>query len=226
MTSHSNDGPPTLIRRGGSVQAFGATATRMPRRLFPWAILIATALVPLPAQAHDGTGLAGGLLAGLSHPLSGLDHLLAMVAVGLWGAFLGRPLLYVLPMLFPGMMVVGAAMGMWGVPLPPVELGIALSVITLGGLILLAVRAPIAVACLVVGMFALFHGYAHGAELPSAMDPIGYSAGFVFSTGALHVLGIGLGTLRARAVGELALRGVGGVIMAIGGWFLFAAVSA
>lgn len=191
-----------------------------------WTLLLLGGLASVPAHAHDGTGLAGGLLAGLSHPVSGLDHLLAMIAVGLWGAFLGRPLLYVLPMLFPGLMVVGAAMGMWAVPIPPVELGIALSVVTLGGMILLAVRAPVAIACLIVGLFALFHGYAHGAELPSAMDPIGYSAGFVISTGALHLIGIALGTLRARPSGELFLRGMGGAIMAIGGWFLLAAVRA
>lgn len=132
------------------------------------------ALVAVRAQAHDGTGLAGGFAAGLWHPISGLDHLLAMVSVGLWGAFLGRPLIYVLPMVFPGMMVVGAAIGMNGIELPQTEVGIAASVITLGVMILFAVRAPIAVACAVVGLFALFHGYAHGAELPSAADPIGY----------------------------------------------------
>ena len=184
------------------------------------------ALVALPAQAHDGTGLAGGFVAGFLHPVSGLDHLLAMVSVGLWGAFLGRPLIYILPMVFPGMMVVGAAVGMSGMTLPPVEVGIALSVVTLGVMILFAVRAPIAVACAIVGLFAVFHGYAHGAELPSAADPIGYSAGFVVSTGLLHLVGIALGTLRATPAGTLALRAAGGVIMVIGGWFLVQAVGA
>lgn len=225
-TSQSIVGRATLVRQRTAVQALGARAASKPGSGSRLALLVAAALVPLPAQAHDGTGVAGGVLAGAYHPLAGLDHLLAMIAVGLWGAFLGRPLLYVLPMLFPGLMVVGAAMGMWEVPLPPVEIGISLSVVMLGGLILLAVRAPIALACLVVGVFALFHGYAHGAELPLAMDPIGYSAGFVLSTGALHLLGIALGTLRTRPGGELALRGAGGAIMAIGGWFLLTAVSA
>ena len=183
------------------------------------------ALVALPAAAHDGTGLPGGFIAGFLHPLSGLDHLLAMVSVGLWGAFLGRPLVYALPMVFPTAMALGGAVGMAGVALPPVELGIAASVLILGMMILFAVRAPVAVACLVVGMFALFHGYAHGAELPSAADPVGYSAGFVLCTGLLHLAGIALGLLRALPAGTLALRAAGGAIALSGMWFLFAAVA-
>lgn len=178
------------------------------------------ALIPVAAEGHQGTGLPGGFVSGFLHPLSGPDHMLAMVSVGLWGAFLGRPLIYLLPMIFPAMMVVGGAVGMAGVPLPPVELGIALSVVTLGLMILLAVRPPIAIACAVVGLFALFHGYAHGAELPSAADPVGYSAGFVLSTGLLHVAGIGLGLLRGLPLGSAALRATGGAIAATGVWFL------
>ena len=182
------------------------------------------ALISSRAEAHQGTGLAGGFAAGLWHPISGLDHLLAMVSVGLWGAFLGRPLIYLLPVIFPGMMVVGAAIGMSGVPLPPVEVGIAMSIVTLGMMILFAVRAPIPVACGIVGLFALFHGYAHGAELPSAADPIGYSAGFVLCTGTLHLAGIALGMVRSLPMGTIALRGVGGGIVAVGGWFLYTAI--
>jgi urease accessory protein len=115
-----------------------------------------------PAAAHLGTGLPGGFVSGFIHPFSGLDHLLAMVSVGLWGAFLGRPLIYVLPVVFPVMMVVGAIMGMFVVPLPPVELGIALSVLVLGGCIALSIKAPVWVASLIVAVFAVFHGYAHG----------------------------------------------------------------
>ncbi|MDQ3074301.1 MAG: HupE/UreJ family protein [Pseudomonadota bacterium] len=183
-------------------------------------------MVATPAHAHEGTGLAGGFVAGLLHPVSGLDHLLAMVSVGIWGAFLGRPLIYVLPIVFPGMMVVGAAIGMAGIGFPPVELGIAVSVVTLGFMILLAVRAPIVVACAIVGVFALFHGYAHGAELPSAADPIGYSAGFVLCTGFLHLVGIALGMLRATRIGTIALRAAGGGIALLGAWFMIAAVGA
>ncbi|WP_309603523.1 HupE/UreJ family protein [Sphingomonas sp.] len=178
-----------------------------------------------PAMAHDGTGLAGGFVAGFLHPLSGPDHMLAMISVGLWGAFLGRPLVYALPMIFPTVMVIGAGMGMVGVPLPPVEIGIALSVLTLGLLILFAVRAPLWVACAIVAMFGLFHGYAHGLELPSAADPIGYSTGFVLSTGLLHLTGIALGLLKVSKAGALALRGAGGVIAVFGALFWMGVVT-
>lgn len=173
-------------------------------------------LAAAPAAAHSGTGLPGGFLAGLLHPLTGFDHLLAMVAVGLWGAFLGRPLLYLLPVIFPLMMVAGAEIGMLDLPLPPVELGIALSVLTLGAAIAFAWKAPVWLACPIVGVFALFHGYAHGRELPSAADPFGYAAGFVLATGSLHLAGIAIGTLR--------LRGLGVGIAGAGLWFLVRAV--
>jgi urease accessory protein len=189
------------------------------------AILIGV-MVSYPASAHMGTGLPGGFVSGFKHPFSGLDHLLAMVSVGLWGAFLGRPLIYALPMIFPGMMVIGAIMAMFVVPMPPVEIGIAVSVLVLGGCIALAVRAPIWAACLIVALFAIFHGYAHGQELPSAADPIGYSAGFVLATGLLHVTGICLGTLNHRRYGVWATRSLGGVIGMFGAWFLYRALGA
>jgi urease accessory protein len=177
-----------------------------------------------PAAAHMGTGLPGGFISGFRHPFSGIDHLLAMVSVGLWGAFLGRPLIYVLPVVFPAMMVVGAIMGMFVVPLPPVEIGIALSVLVLGGCIALSVRAPIWAASVIVAVFALFHGYAHGKELPSAADPVGYSAGFVLATGLLHVLGICLGSLNNLPNGVVATRSLGGAIALMGVWFLYRAI--
>jgi urease accessory protein len=183
------------------------------------AIAIA-ALFSDPAEAHMGTGLAGGFVSGFVHPLSGADHLLAMVAVGLWGAFLGRPLIHVLPVVFPAMMVGGAILGMFAVPLPPVEIGIACSVLVLGGCIALSVKAPIWAASLVVAVFALFHGYAHGRELPSAADPVGYSAGFVLATGFLHVCGICLGLLTHRPGGVVMVRGIGAIIAMLGAWFL------
>ena len=193
--------------------------TRSSARLL-LAAVIASVFVPAPALAHEGTGLAGGFVSGFRHPLVGLDHLLAMVSVGIWGAFLGRPLVIALPVLFPGAMVFGAAVGMSGIPFPPVEYGIALSVVTLGLMILLAVRAPVVVACVVVGLFALFHGHAHGTELPAAADPIGYSVGFVLCTGLLHVAGIALGLLKAVPIGAAALRVGGGLIACTGLWFL------
>jgi urease accessory protein len=171
-----------------------------------------------------GTGLPGGFVSGFIHPFSGIDHLLAMVSVGLWGAFLGRPLIYVLPVVFPGMMVAGAIMGMLVVPLPPVQVGIALSVLVLGGCIALSVRAPVWVASFVVALFAVFHGYAHGTELPSAADPVSYSAGFVLATGLLHISGICLGFLNDRPSGVVATRSIGGVIAALGAWFLYQAI--
>jgi len=189
------------------------------------AILVFVALMMAgPASAHIGTGLPGGFVSGFAHPLSGFDHLLAMVAVGIWGAFLGRPLIFALPVIFPTVMAGGAVLGMAHTPMPPVEIGIALSVLGLGALIAFAVKAPIWVACLIVGAFALFHGYAHGAELPSAADPIGYAVGFVLATGLLHVAGIGIGTLNDRPGGMIVTRGVGGLIAATGVYFLYVAM--
>lgn len=181
-------------------------------------------LISNTAAAHMGTGLPGGFESGFKHPFSGSDHLLAMVSVGLWGAFLGRPLIYVLPVVFPAMMVVGAVMGMLLVPVPPVEVGIAFSVLVLGGCIALSVEAPVWAAVPVVAVFALFHGYAHGKELPSAADPIGYSVGFVSATGLLHISGIGLGLINNLPRGVLVTRGVGVLIAVAGLWFTFKAI--
>ena len=177
------------------------------RRIGPciWLALQATA-----ASAHAGTGLPGGIAQGFAHPFGGLDHLLAMVSVGLWGAFLGRPLIYALPVIFPVVMVVGAALGMFGVPLPRVEAGVALSVLVLGAAVATAWRAPVIVASFVVALFAMFHGYAHGRELPSAADPIGYSVGFVLATGLLHLVGVAIGAVAggSRATGFVRALGV------------------
>ncbi len=186
---------------------------------------VAAAFIASPALAHSGTGLAGGFVSGFLHPLTGFDHLLAMVSVGLWGAFLGRPLVVVLPVIFPAVMAVGGVLGMAGVPLPPVELGIALSVLVLGAMIGFAVKAPVWLASLMVAFFAIFHGYAHGNELPSAADPVGYSVGFVLSTGLLHIVGIGIGLLADRPGGRVVVRAIGAVISAIGALFLFQAVA-
>jgi urease accessory protein len=147
-----------------------------------------------------------------------------MVSVGLWGAFLGRPLIYLLPVIFPVVMAGGAVLAMVGVHLPPVEVGIALSVLMLGGCIALAARALVWAASLIVATFALFHGYVHGKELPSAADPVGYSAGFVLATGLLHVLGIGIGTVNNRPGGVAATRTGGGLVAPAGAWFLYKAL--
>lgn len=180
----------------------------------------------VPASAHMGTGLPGGIASGFRHPFTGWDHLLAMVSVGIWGAFLGRPLIYALPVIFPVMMVGGAALGMFAVPIPSPELGIAASVLVLGSCIALAVRAPTGVACTIVAAFAVFHGYAHGVELPSAADPVGYSVGFVVATGILHVCGIGIGLLNEHPHGMTVTRSMGVVVAAAGVLFLLQAAGA
>lgn len=197
-----------------------------PRRLAAAALLlIGIALSALPAAAHEGAGLAGGFGAGFSHPFAGADHLLAMVAVGLWGAFLGRPLVLLLPLVFPTVMGLGGVLAMAGAPAPPVEIGIALSVLLLGAAIAAAWRAPVWLACTLVGAFAIFHGFAHGLELPSSADPIGYSLGFVTATGLLHLAGIGLGLLAARPAGALVVRGAGALVAVAGAVFAYGALT-
>jgi urease accessory protein len=173
-----------------------------------------------PVWAHSDARLAGGLLAGLEHPLSGPDHLLAMVAVGVWGAFLGRPLIALLPVIFPTVMAFGGALGMIGVPMPPVEIGIAASLVTLGAAIALGWRAPVWVASIVVAIFAIFHGYAHGVELPSMADPTAFSLGFVLATGSLHVAGIAIGLIARRPGGAIAVRGMGIAIALAGVYYV------
>jgi urease accessory protein len=195
-----------------------------PHALFGALLALAAASAAGPALAHSGTGLPGGFASGFLHPLSGFDHMLAMVSVGLWGAFLGRPLIVALPVIFPTVMAVGGALGMANVPLPRVEVGIALSVLVMGAVIALAYRAPVWIACVIVGVFAIFHGYAHGKELPSAADPIGYSLGFVLATGLLHVAGIGLGLLNVRPGGVIATRSLGALIGLTGVYFLYRAL--
>ncbi|MCP5360147.1 MAG: HupE/UreJ family protein [Steroidobacteraceae bacterium] len=187
-------------------------------------VLAGVALLPGFALAHGAhagdAGIAGGFMAGALHPLGGLDHLLAMVAVGIWGAFLGAPLIWVLPVAFPLIMVVGGILGVAELPLPYVETGIALSVLALGLAIALAWRAPRGLALALVGAFAVFHGYAHGAELPAAAQPAAYAAGFVIVTGLLHLAGIGIGYLAGSRRGTVALRTVGAGIAVAGVWIL------
>ncbi|TNE33956.1 MAG: HupE/UreJ family protein [Alphaproteobacteria bacterium] len=174
-----------------------------------------------PAFAHTGQGVAGGFLSGFTHPILGWDHVVAMVAVGLWGAFLGAPAIWVLPVTFPVVMAFGGALGVMGVPFPAVETGIALSAIVLGLLIVFMSRPPLWLAGLIVAVFAMFHGYAHGAELPTAANPFAYAIGFVIATGMLHLCGIALGLLARWPLGKIAIRAGGGVITAVGAAFLF-----
>jgi urease accessory protein len=174
------------------------------------------------ASAHTGIDLLGGFLSGFEHPIIGVDHLLAMLAVGIWGAQMGGRAIWTLPVVFPLIVALGGVAGIAGLPLPQVEAGVALSLLVLGLVIAVAFRPLEAVAIAIVGMFAVFHGYAHGAELPSAADPAAYSAGFVMATGLIHLAGVGIGLLTGRIAGGLLARGAGGVIAAGGIYFLLA----
>ncbi len=169
---------------------------------------------------HGSVPLGGGFVAGFTHPISGLDHVVAMVAVGLWGAQLGAPALWLLPIAFPLVMAMGAAMGLLGYPLPGVEIGIACSAIVLGLMVLLEARPPIAVSLSLVAVFALFHGHAHGTELPEGQSGLLYSLGFVLGTGLLHAAGIGIGCISHWPWGKKCLRGAGALVMASGVYFL------
>lgn len=173
-----------------------------------------------PALAHTGTGAAGGFASGFMHPVLGPDHVIAMVAVGLWGVFLGAPAIWVLPIVFPLVMALGGAFGMIGIPLPAVETGIALSAVVLGLCVAFAYRPPLPAAAVVVGAFAIFHGYAHGTEMPEAADALSYALGFVIATGLLHLCGILFGSVARSEAGRVAVRTAGGLIALAGGAFL------
>ena len=184
-------------------------------------VLVALAVVSATnAHAHSGAGAVGGFVSGFTHPLLGADHIVAMVAVGLWGAFLGRNAAWLLPVIFPAVMAFGGALGVLGVPVPAIETGIAVSGIVLGGAVLFASKPPLWVAGLIVGIFAIFHGHAHGTELPESASPLTYSMGFVIATGLLHLAGIGLGELSRWPWGTVAVRAGGGVIACVGLGFL------
>jgi urease accessory protein len=195
---------------------------KLQRRLARLAAVLLSlgACIAAPAFAHGSHGTADGFVAGLLHPVTGLDHLLAMIAVGIWSAFLGRALAWQLPVAFPLVMVVGGALGIAGVPLPDVELGIALSVVVLGAAIAARWAAPTAAALSIIVVFAIFHGHAHGTELPSATEPQGYAAGFVLSTGLLHLAGIAIAQLALRRAVPGVLRACGAAIALAGFWFV------
>jgi urease accessory protein len=184
-------------------------------------LFLAFLILPGTASAHTEGGAIGGFLSGFKHPITGLDHIVAMVAVGLWGAFLGAPAMWLLPVVFPVVMALGGALGVLGVPIPSVETGIALSGVVLGGMVAFGTKPPLWVAAVLVGIFAIFHGHAHGTELPEAASPITYAIGFVLSTGLLHLSGIGLGLLVKWPWGRIVVRASGAVIACIGFAFLF-----
>jgi urease accessory protein len=188
-------------------------------------VLSTFALLSVVLVAHEQVGAAAGFLSGLRHPVSGLDHVLAMIAVGLWGAQLGQPAIWLLPVTFPMVMAFGGFLGLLGVPLPGVELGIALSAILLGLMVAREARPPLPVAAALVGFFAIFHGYAHGAELPEGQSGLTYSIGFVVATGCLHAAGIAIGLVHVWPAGRTALRFAGAFVAAAGGYFLWQALA-
>jgi urease accessory protein len=173
------------------------------------------------ADAHILPGEAAGFLSGVLHPISGLDHILAMVSVGVWGAQLGQPAIWILPVTFPIMMAFGGLMGFLGVPLPGTELGIALSVVVLGAAVMLEARAPLPVVMAIAAFFAIFHGYAHGTELPNGQSPLLYSLGFVLATGLLHLVGITIGVIHRWSWGKGALRLAGSAVSLAGVFFIW-----
>jgi urease accessory protein len=193
-------------------------------RLASFSIAVA-ALAP-PAFAHEQGGVAGGLASGLMHPLTGIDHMIAMVAVGIWGAQLGSPAIWLLPVTFPLVMAFGGVAGVLHVRLPMPEVAIALSALVLGAAVAMRARVPFAAAAAVVGVFAVFHGHAHGVELPGAASPLAYGAGFVIATGLLHLCGIAIGALSHWPAGARLIQGLGAAIAALGGWFLVVSLGA
>ena len=195
------------------------------QKIVLWVVLLAAVATPSNAWAHIQAGEAGGFVSGFHHPISGLDHVVAMVAVGLWGAQLGAPAMWLLPVAFPMVMAFGGMMGLLGIPLPGVEIGIALSAVVLGLMDLGEKRPPVWIAALIVGIFAIFHGHAHGTELPPGESGLLYSAGFVIATGCLHAVGITIGLIYRWTTGRVVIRLAGATVAMAGSYFLFSALT-
>jgi len=168
------------------------------------------------AAAHPGHADAGGFTHGFLHPLGGFDHVLAMVAVGLYAALLGGRALWLVPATFVAVMALGGALGAAGYALPSVEIGIALSVVVLGAVVALRVSLPTLAAMALVGVFAFFHGHAHGAEMPQNALGYAYASGFLLATAALHCTGIAIGLAAGKLGGQRVAQAAGGA-MAIAG---------
>jgi len=180
------------------------------------AVLAAVALIPGMAQAHHMPGEIRGFNSGLSHPFMGLDHVLAMLAVGLWASQMGGRARWAVPMSFVGVMAMGGLLGMNGVALPGVEAGILASVLVLGLLIASAVRVPVIAGSALVAFFALFHGHAHGTEIAAGVSGFGYAGGFLVATAALHAAGLVLGSLAVTRPAGPVLRYAGAAIAVAG----------
>ena len=179
-------------------------------------VVVLGALLPTFAHAHVGLGEAGGFLHGLTHPTSGLDHVCAMLAVGLWAAQTGGRSIWAVPLTFVGVMALGGALPMLGIGLPFVERGILLSVLLLGVLIAASVRLPLILSSGMVGLFALWHGHAHGAEMPALASGVEYALGFVLATALLHIIGIAFGSGMQRLARERVIHFAGASIALCG----------
>jgi len=181
-------------------------------------LLMALALAAAgPAGAHAGHGTvgSGNFLDGFLHPMTGPDHLIAMVAVGLWGAQLGSPAVWLLPIIFPLVMAVGGFLGLLGVPMPGVDLGVVLSGLVLGLCVAFAARPALWIPAVIVGAFGLLHGHAHGTAMPMSGSPMAFGAGFVAATGLLHLCGIVIGVLVRWPTGAQVVRAGGAVIAVV-----------
>lgn len=163
-----------------------------------YVLAIALTLLPGAALAHTGQDTASGLSHGIMHPLGGLDHILAMVLVGILAFQIGGRAIWLLPLSFLAAMAGAGLLGMAGVFVPFVEQGIMLSIVVLGAVVAFGFVAPVSLAAILVGLFAVFHGYAHGAEMPETASGLAYGAGFLAATALLHALGIGIGALFAH----------------------------
>ena len=194
------------------------------RQLHKAALLCFLVLCPSQAFAHLLGDEGGGFVSGFTHPISGLDHIVAMVSVGLWGSQLGAPAIWLLPVTFPIVMAFGGMLALMGVPLPGTEIGIALSAIGLGAMVATEAQPPLWIAALLVGFFAVFHGYAHGAELPPDENGVLFSIGFVVATGLLHLTGIGIGLIHRWKIGQATLRAAGVGVAIVGIVFLWDAL--
>lgn len=188
-------------------------------RTFAASLFALALLVPAVAFAHTGQGATAGFAHGFAHPIFGIDHVLAMIAVGLFAGQLGGRALWLVPAAFVGVMALGGALGVAGVTIPAVEFGIALSVVVLGAAVAFRLKVPVVLAMLLVGVFAVFHGHAHGTEMPETAAGVAYGVGFMLATALLHGAGIGLGYIAAKladAKGALVVRGVGGAMSVFG----------
>jgi len=191
------------------------------------AAIVIAALLPTAALAHPGGGDAHGFVHGFAHPFGGLDHVLAMITVGLFAYQLGGRALWLVPASFVLAMTAGGALGLVGIPVPFVEAGIAASVLVLGAIVAFGVQAPVAVAMAVVAAFAVFHGHAHGTEMPTGGSIAAYAAGFVLATALLHAAGVTLGLMIGRfseTYGRVGFRLSGGLVALAGGAILLHAI--